>query len=183
MHEAASSLKKRGAPTDTELQSLVASMQGRELQSCDILRLFDALPKSPSPRQSNGQGEAFSAGSFVHGGVVGLRNNTTEYDASAVQLICKFLVERMKGRPFTSFTTLDQCESSLHIDSNNEPDTWNLIVPLSKLVGGSVWYEDEQGTVRCPSDAAMLGSCYRSSLGRSGSQPLLGGSWDLVIRS
>ena len=164
MFSAATSFKKRAATGDTDLCSLVASMQGRDLQCCDILQLFDALPKTPSPRQSGGQGEAFSAGSFVHGGVVGIHKNTTEY-ASAVQLICKFLGTRMKGRPFTSFTILDQCQSSLHIDSNNEPDSWNLIVPLSKFVGGGVWYEDEHGTMRCPSDPSLLGSLLKVDSG------------------
>ena len=164
MFPAATSFKKRTATDDTDLSSLVASMQGRDLQCCDILQLFDALPKNPSPRQSGGQGEAFSAGSFVHGGVVGIHKNTIEY-ASAVQLICKFLSTRMKGRPFTSFTILDQCQSSLHIDSNNEPDSWNLIVPLSKFVGGGVWYEDEHGTMRCPSDPSLLGSLLKVDSG------------------
>ena len=78
--------------------------------------------------------------------------------SSLVVKVSKFLV---KGRPFTSFTILHQCQSSLHIDSNNEPDSWNLIVRLSKFVGGGVWYENEHGAMRCPSDPSLLGSLLK----------------------
>ncbi|CAE7424754.1 unnamed protein product, partial [Symbiodinium necroappetens] len=150
------------APTDPPIsaRSVDASLKKR----CDILELFDALPKSPSPRQSEGRDEAFSAGSFVHGGVVGLRNNTSVF-AGAVELICKFLRGLMKGAPFTSVTILDQCMSSLHVDSSNEPESWNLIVPLSDFSGGNLWYECEQGREPCPSDPTLLGKILRLELG------------------
>ena len=157
------SLKKRKSSNLSVVDELVASLQNKSLHRCDILELFDefdALPKSPSPRQSEGRGEAFSAGSFVHGGVVGLHNNTSVF-AGAVKLICKFLRGMMNGAPFTSFTILDQCMSSLHVDSNNEPESWNLVVPLSEFSGGNLWYECEQGREPCPSDPSLFGKILR----------------------
>ena len=144
------------------MDALVASLQNRRLQSCDILELFDLLPKTASPRQTDGCGEYFAAGSFVHGGVVGLHRNTCQF-AGAVQLICRFLRGLLKGAPFTAFTILDQCQSDLHIDSNNEPDSWNLIVPLSKFQGGHVWYQDDHGDTCGPQ--GMLGKVLRVDLG------------------
>ena len=124
------SSSKRGIGEASNLSMLVDSLRHKELGRSDILSLFDALPKSPSPRQSDGRGQSFAAGSYVHGGVVGLHAATKDF-ASAVELICRFLQRCLHGAPFTSFIFLDQCQSSLHIDASNEPDSWNLIVPLT----------------------------------------------------
>ena len=94
---------------------------------------------------------------------MGLHNNSVF--AGAVKLICKFLCRSMNGAPFTSFTILDQCMSSLHVDSNNEPESWNLVVPLSKFRGGNIWYECEQGCEPCPSDPRLFGKILRLELG------------------
>ncbi|CAE7781121.1 kptA, partial [Symbiodinium sp. CCMP2592] len=153
------SLGAPARPTATEaehLNDLIESLSQKTLCSDDILRLFDALPKSPSPRQSDGKGQSFAAGSFVHGGAVGLHSNTMAY-AGAVRLICNFLSAHMKGVPFTSFIFLDQCQSSLHVDANNEPQSWNIIVPISSFQGGGVWYQAEDGDVVCPHDSRLKG--------------------------
>ena len=150
------SSSKRGIGEPSNLSMLVDSLQHKELDRSDILSLFDALPKSPSPRQSDGRGQSFAAGSYVHGGVVGLHATTKDY-AGAVELICRFLQRHLSGVPFTSFIFLDQCQSSLHIDANNEPDSWNLIVPLTDFEGGQVWFQSSDGHIACPEDANLKG--------------------------
>ena len=71
------------------------------------------------------------------------------------------------GYPFAAFTILDQTQSDLHQDTNNDPETWNLIIPLTVFQGGGVWYEAESGPVPCPLDPQRSGYVLNVSEGPS----------------
>ena len=116
-------------------EELAEDLCGKHVSAADILKIFDFLHKSDAPRGSAVRGKSFSAGSFVHGGVVGLHLNTSKF-SSSVQAVCRFIRQFSGGYPFASFTILDQTQSDLHQDTNNEPSLWNLIIPISSFKGG-----------------------------------------------
>ena len=42
-----------------------------------------------------------------------------------------------------------QC-TSLHSDVWNEPESYNLVIPLTRVTGGGIWIEDPEGIAQCP---------------------------------
>ena len=106
------SSSKRGIGEASNLSVLVDSLRHKELDRSDILSLFDALPKSPSPRQSDGRGQSFAAGSYVHGGVVGLHAATKDF-ANAVELICPVSAAVPARCPFHFFHFLGPVSKQL----------------------------------------------------------------------
>ena len=115
-----------------------------ELNASDLVRLFDALPKEPSPRAA--EGSSFTAGAFVHGGVVGVRTTTGKYPASTA-LFVAWLKHAAPGCVFSSIAVLDQSPSSMHKDLQNAPFP-NIITPLTAFQGGCLWVEGEGSEVR-----------------------------------
>ena len=140
------------------------TLDGKHATRQQVVTLFDFLHKGDAPRGSEVKGTSFSAGSFVHGGVVGLHNTTSKFPKS-VQVVCGFIRQFSGGYPFAAFTILDQTQSDLHQDTNNDPDTWNLIIPLTDFNGGGVWYESHDGQLPCPQDPQLKGDLLNVASG------------------
>ena len=113
----------------------------RELNASDLVRLFDTLPKEPSPRAA--EGSSFTAGALVHGGVVGVRTTTGKYPAS-IALFVAWLKHAAPGCVFSSIAVLDQSPSSM-LQNAHFP---NIITPLTAFQGGCLWVEGEGSEVR-----------------------------------
>ena len=87
---------------------------------------------------------------------MGLHLNTSNFPSS-VQVVCSFIRQFSGGYPFAAFTILDQTQSDLHQDANNEPSSWNLVIPITSFEGGGIWYEASSGTAPCPLDPSRHG--------------------------
>ena len=132
------SLKRPRLHEAVHAEEYAGTLDGKHATRQQVMTLFDFLHKGDAPRGSEVKGTSFSAGSFVHGGVVGLHNTTFKFPKS-VQVVCGFIRQFSGGYPFAAFTILDQTQSDLHQDTNNDPETWNLIIPLTDFDGGGVW--------------------------------------------
>ena len=150
------SLKKPRLHEAAHAEEYAGLLDGKHATRQQVMTLFDFLHKGDAPRGSEVKGTSFSAGSFVHGGVVGLHNTTFKFPKS-VQVVCGFIRQFSGGYPFAAFTILDQTQSDLRQDTNNDPETWNLIIPLTDFVGGGVWYESRDGLLPCPQDPQLKG--------------------------
>ena len=49
---------------------------------------------------------------------------------------------------FSSLVLLDDVQSPLHVDCNNDRSSWNLVMPLTRFRNGQIWEECEGGADR-----------------------------------
>ena len=113
----------------------------------DGLALFRKLPKETPSRESQPRGQAcsFSAGVFVHGGVLGLRRNCLEYPES-VQVFTGLIRDACPELLFSSFTVNQNVETLPHTDSHNADWEPNCVLALSSFRKGGIWTEVQDGT-------------------------------------
>ena len=88
---------------------------------------------------------AFSAGAYVHGPMIGLRNNTTRYEL-AVLAVASIVRSLAPFHKFSSFTVLQNVASRLRRDRHNKPGSANLLFPRAVNCGFSL----RRGTHGCP---------------------------------
>ena len=112
------------------------------------IEIFRRLPKEISSRSSGLRGNeaSFSAGVFVHGGVVGLRKNCELFPA-AVQVLTGFLRSIRPGFVFSSLAVNQNIRTLPHFDRNNLSTEPNLVVALSRFRRGGIWIETLGGSV------------------------------------
>ncbi|CAE6949120.1 GIP [Symbiodinium sp. CCMP2592] len=112
-----------------------------------VVEVFEALKnvrvKSKKGRAGCGEGLSWTTGMFVHGGVAGLRGNTTR-----MRWTTRYLVEAAKrfkeGRDFSAVGTLENVDMRCHKDSHNDVATENVVVLIRKPdSGGELWVENE----------------------------------------
>ena len=120
---------------DCKPEILAKSYLGQDfaITAEQILKLFDALPKSDSNRSA--RGSSFGAGAFVRVGV-GLRRTCKQYPNS-VLAINKFAQGVVEALAYTSFVILDNNQATAHGDSQNARLP-NVVIPLSTFQGGEI---------------------------------------------
>ena len=114
------------------------------LSSEDVLHLFDLLPKSASKREANHL-KSFAARAYVHGPDMGLRTETRRFPESC-RILCRFVQQSKPEHAFSSVVILDGVQSPVHVDRNNQPQSQNLAIPISKFTNGHIWVEDGIGS-------------------------------------
>ena len=112
----------------------------------EALALFRRLPKEVSARSGKARaGEcSFSAGVFVHGGVVGLRRVCESFPAS-IRVLTKLVAQSHPSFVFSSISVNQNVLTLPHTDSNNLATEMNLVLPLTRFRGGELWIESEGG--------------------------------------
>ena len=123
-------------------------LRHESISSEDALEIFRRLPKEVSSRSSGLRGgeASFSAGVFVHGGVVGLRKNC-ELFPTAVQVLTGLLRSIRPGFVFSSLAVNQNIKTLPHFDRNNLSSEPNLVVALSRFRRGGIWIETLGGSV------------------------------------
>ena len=91
--------------------------------------------------------QTWSAGMFVHGGVVGVTN--TCYTSPEAAKYLTALVRSRIDYLFRAIGVFQGVSFEVHKDKNNDPNSVNIVIPLRKH--GGVWVEDPF----CSSDQAM----------------------------
>ena len=149
--------RERRVRSPEELASKI--LQRASVSAADLMLLFSRLPVEISRRSvlESKRGSSFSAGAFVHGGVVGLRKSCYEFPRS-VRAFALYARQMHPGVVFSSLSVLRNTRSLPHRDSHNLRGEPNLIIPLSKFRGGAVWIETEGGSVAIP-------DCNRTEVG------------------
>ena len=102
--------------------------------SVNAFRPFQA--SSASDSSEVGASGRWTAGAYVHGGVVGLTRTVRSYPAT-VAFLCEALHRRTK-HSFAAITLLFNCRSEDHVDSHNDASSLNVAWNLSEgpEVGG-----------------------------------------------
>ncbi|CAE7256410.1 PMT4 [Symbiodinium sp. CCMP2592] len=113
-----------------------------------VLRLYDYLKAIQghrlAGRAASSQGSSWYTGTFVHGGVAGLRSSTTR-----LKWCTRYLVEAAKKinghSEFTALGLMENMDIGYHKDSHNEVDSWNVVTLLhAPECGGDIWVEHEE---------------------------------------
>ena len=116
------------------------------VEAKDLSMLLDLLP-SENLRwtgQSGSAAKSFQAGSFVHGGVRGVRSCTGKFPEST-KALCAYVRQTFPGFTFGTVGLFRNVCAVPHRDSNNEACTDNAIAALSSFKGGGLWMEDPSG--------------------------------------
>ena len=121
----------------------------------EILSLVDLLPLAASHRNSTGEGQIWSSGSYVHGGINGILKSTHDFPLST-KALCKYVSSQFPGLIFSSVAIIDELQSSLHKDVRNHKDHPNCVCPLSQFSGGEVWVHDEEGAISMEHEGHIL---------------------------
>ena len=114
--------------------------------------LVQLLARFPHEGDSRGidpnASHVFAAGTFVQGGVYGLRKRTVKFWLS-VSMICRFFRHYMPVHTFTSVLLQQGVVTSPHRDSQNAEGSRNLLVSLTPANGPILWVEDPEGDTKC----------------------------------
>ena len=117
--------------------------------------LFQLLPHEPPHAGSQADsGSAFFTAACSHGGIQGLRSNTSLFPA-ATKVLCRFLRQAQADFAFTSCALFCNVATKPHRDARNSSSS-NLIVPVSSFEHGEIWCEDPSGTVPYTYDGITL---------------------------
>ncbi|CAE7264901.1 unnamed protein product [Symbiodinium sp. CCMP2592] len=130
-------------------QRAASILQRAHLGAGEALEIFRRLPKELSARSTKwSRTEAsFSAGVFVHGGIVGLRR-TTGLFPNCIQVFTRLIREAQPGFVFSSLSVNQNVRTLPHIDKNNLSGEPNLVVPLSRFRSGGIWVLAESSSER-----------------------------------
>ena len=131
----------------------------------DVETLFHLLPHEPPHAGAQADsGSAFFTGACSHGGIQGLRSNTSLFP-EATKVLCRFLRQAQDGFAFTSCALFNNVATKPHRDARNS-SSLNLIVPVSSFEHGDIWCEDPSGTVPFTFDGVTrLGRCLQVAAG------------------
>ena len=131
----------------------------------DVETLFHLLPHEPPHAGAQADsGSAFFTGACSHGGIQGLRSNTSLFP-EATKVLCRFLRQAQDGFAFTSCALFNNVATKPHRDARNS-SSLNLIVPVSSFAQGDIWCEDPSGTVPFTFDGVTrLGRCLQVAAG------------------
>ena len=109
----------------------------------NVLTLMSLVPKEVPRSNVQTQGQRFSSGAWVHGGVSGLYRHATKLPATT-KVLCALVKQVLSDHPFNAVTFLDECNSTCHRDVNNL-DLPSLVIPLTVFQGGALWHSAESG--------------------------------------
>ena len=109
------------------------------------------LPNDGAVRgPSHSEVHCFTVGAYCHGGgIVGVRSNTHRF-GKVSSVLARFVRHRFRNHQFAAIGLFQGQCTSLHSDAWNEPESYNLVIPLTRVTGGGIWIEDPEGTAQCP---------------------------------
>ena len=120
-----------------------------------IARLFEMLPKTRTtrnvnPEKEDGEDEKvapmdWSAGAFVHGGVLGLKKGTKKFPYTT-RVVNQFIASKLGNcagelPTWTTFSLFGNILAGPHRDSHNFASSSSYLIPVSSFDGGGLWVE------------------------------------------
>ena len=138
--------------SDVESKARLILETNSFVSSEQILDLFDKLPKEEPNRGADGGGASFTTGAYSRV-KSGLRANCGRFPC-LTRLLGRFVQQVDAGHVFTTIVIMDSVMTVPHRDVMNAPYP-NMVVPLSKFEGGSIWVESGDGDVRRQFDGRM----------------------------
>ncbi|OLP75775.1 hypothetical protein AK812_SmicGene44377 [Symbiodinium microadriaticum] len=121
-------------------------LQGETISSGDLVRLSMALPSEVPSRGRNSGGRSVSLGAFAFSGSQRLlvRDASRQYPLST-RVFARFLRQLSKDFTCTTIAVFTNLRTALHQDTANDPNSRNLLYPLTAFSGGGVWVESPDG--------------------------------------
>ena len=138
-------VKKAMQSGDPEAVAFLVNRQTK-VAAKDLSLLLDLLPSENLRWSDTSQSAAksFQAGSFVHGGVRGVRSSASKFPEST-KAICAYVRQLFPTLTFGTVGLFRDVCAIPHRDSNNEAFTDNAIAALSSFEEGGLWMEDPDG--------------------------------------
>ena len=81
--------------------------------------------------------------------MVGVRKNTHLFPEIA-KVLTRFVKQQQRNHTFTSVALFRGQQTEVHSDKWNEPNSCNLVLPITQVVGGETWVADSDGEDQCP---------------------------------
>ena len=116
------------------------------ITASDILKLSLALPSEVPVRGSNAkQSRSVSLGLYASQGLLRVRDVSRDHPLST-KVFARFVKQICPEFSCTTLSVFTNLQASLHQDKGNDPNSRNLLFPLSSFEGGEVWYEQPGGS-------------------------------------
>ena len=109
-------------------------------------QLLAVLSKLPS--------RSFAGGAYAHGGVSGLRTQTSELPRCCA-LVCRLVRECAPSFAFNAVLVCEQGKTAWHRDHHNAPSP-NVVLPLSRFAGGGIFVQHGGGSNSHTRDGAVV---------------------------
>ena len=122
-------------------------LQGETISSGDIVRLSLALPSEVPSGAATLKGPfQFSLGAFAFSGSQRLlvRDVSKQYPLST-RVFARFIRQLSKDFTCTTIAAFTNLRATLHQDTANDPNSRNLLYPLTAFSGGGVSVESPDG--------------------------------------
>ncbi|CAE7828798.1 RE1 [Symbiodinium sp. CCMP2592] len=153
-----------------------------EILTADQLEnLARMLPSTaPTPKRFGPQRDTqkvWTAGAFVHGGIVGVKNATGVFPASTRALI-KYVKQLEPEHKFNAVAITTDIEAKQHVDAHNVGK--NLVASLSYFKGGALEVEYPEGARLLPLDGDHTHQLFDPKFKHS-TKPWFGGSRIVLV--
>ena len=103
----------------------------------------EGRPSEGAPQSQAGKP---ASGAFSIGGCIGVQQNTDDFPWTTL-CVTGLINQACSTHQFSTCSLLKNTMHFMHRDSGNEPNTLNLIVPLSRWQGGQIWIADADGSI------------------------------------
>ena len=169
-------------PENPAEQYAMRLLEEEEVLAPDQLEnLAMMLPStSPTPKRFGPQAETqkvWSAGAFVHGGVVGVRTATSVFPASTRAFI-KYVNQLDPTHQFNAVAVTTDVEARQHVDAHNVG--MNLVAGLSYFKVGALIVESPDGEIFLPLDGDITHQTFNPKFKHS-TKPWYGGPRIVLI--
>ena len=130
---------------DPETVAALVNKQAK-VAATDLSLLLDLLPSENLRWSEDSQpaAKSFQVGSFVHGGMRGVRSSALKFRETA-KAMCAYVKQIFPAFTFGTVGLFRDVCAIPHRDSNNEASTDNAIAALSSFEEGGLWVEDPEG--------------------------------------
>ena len=64
-------------------------------------------------------------------------------------VLARFVRQNLRNHPLAAIGLYQGQCTSLQSDAWNEPESYNLVIPLTRVTRGDIWIEDPEGTAQC----------------------------------
>ena len=143
---------------DPELFAREVLYEELEIDEEIIAKLYDMIPTTQASRnlaendKEKEEGSVsrtlWSAGAFVHGGILGLKKNTRKYPYTT-RVVNQFIASKLPAGEnmdptWTTFSLFKNILTGPHSDSHNDAMKPSYLIPVSSFDDGGLWIEGKK---------------------------------------
>ncbi|CAE7620298.1 unnamed protein product [Symbiodinium sp. CCMP2592] len=127
---------------------IMSRRQPGELTADDMFEVLSQTPEVLPARARGIQTEdshQWFSGGYSHGPMVGVRNSTLRCPWTTA-LACRYVREQAPWHRFGAIAFTVNLLAEPHVDAHNDPNSNNLVLPITSFKRGGLWLADKAGS-------------------------------------